>query len=401
MSTNPQYQLISELNITFLGDNSFELSNGIHTGLYNADILFFLDKFKSPTSLVVFEKALSEYSKGKQHTLSLFDMFNHLLKHGFISGANKQIAHKEEIDLSSWGNQFIHKKMLDDFIRTNSFKQALEKTVSKESVVLDIGTGTGILALFAAKQGAKKVYAVDSSSRSINYAKRMAQDNELSSQIEFIHASSFDVALPEKADILITEVIGNSPLGENIIEIILDAKKRLLKDNAIIIPHELSIKGISVFYDEQLLADKVFNQTDIDRWSQTYQLEFSGLMDSSINKNDVFFEKLGHYDHFKVIGEPFEIEKIPFSGNLDEHRYYKNKEVAISSSNGESYNAILVFFDAILHNSIVLSTCPKQKYTLNSWRYPIYPINNPDQGHQKLLIKKNKAKRARYNFVLN
>ena len=59
----------------------------------------------------------------------------------------------------------VHRLMLQDKVRTNAYLEAITGASSlfKNKIVLDVGAGTGILSLFCAKAGAKKVYAVEAS----------------------------------------------------------------------------------------------------------------------------------------------------------------------------------------------------------------------------------------------
>lgn len=134
-----------------------------------------------------------------------------------------------------------HQTMLADKKRLDSFSKALQGTIIPgKSIVLDIGTGTGILAMMAAKLGAKRVFALETSSI-INVARRVAKDNKLDKKIEFIRGYSTDLNFDTKIDIIVSETIGFTGLEENIVEIMLDARKRFGHKNTVIIPSEISV----------------------------------------------------------------------------------------------------------------------------------------------------------------
>ena len=71
--------------------------------------------------------------------------------------------------------------MLEDHKRTGAYYQAVmqNRRQFEGKVVLDVGTGSGILAIFAAKAGAKKVYAVEATSMA-KFAKELVKHNEVS-----------------------------------------------------------------------------------------------------------------------------------------------------------------------------------------------------------------------------
>lgn len=130
-----------------------------------------------------------------------------------------------------------HAAMVADATRTGAYLRALEQTVTPGCVVVDIGTGVGILALFAARLGAGRVYAIELDS-SIQAAERIAQDNGLRERIEFIRDVSTAVSLKSKADIVVSDLHGVLPLFENHLPAIIDARRRLLAPGGVLIPAE-------------------------------------------------------------------------------------------------------------------------------------------------------------------
>ena len=128
-------------------------------------------------------------------------------------------------------------RMIADRVRTDAYARALRLAVNSESVVLDIGTGTGIFAMLACRFGARKVYAVEPSD-AIEVARRLAADNGFADRIEFIQALSTDAALPERADVVISDLRGALPLFQHHIRSIADARRRLLAPGATLIPQK-------------------------------------------------------------------------------------------------------------------------------------------------------------------
>jgi type I protein arginine methyltransferase len=128
-----------------------------------------------------------------------------------------------------------HGKMIGDRGRMGSYASALRRVVKPGSVVLDVGTGTGIFAVLASRLGARKVYAVEPSNV-IEVARTIAAANDCVGGIEFIQARSTEVTLPERADVIISDLRGVLPLFRSHITDIADARRRLLADNGQLIP---------------------------------------------------------------------------------------------------------------------------------------------------------------------
>jgi type I protein arginine methyltransferase len=125
--------------------------------------------------------------------------------------------------------------MIADRVRMSAFAKALELAIGPDSVVLDLGTGTGIFALLACRLGARRVFAVEPDGV-IEVARETARANGYEDRIEFIQALSTRVTLPERATVLVGDVRGVLPLYRSIVPTITDARERLLTEDAVLIP---------------------------------------------------------------------------------------------------------------------------------------------------------------------
>jgi protein arginine N-methyltransferase 1 len=134
-----------------------------------------------------------------------------------------------EYELSGYGH------LIGDRVRTGAYDQALRATVRPGSAVLDIGTGTGILALLACRLGARRVYAIETSDK-IHLAQEIARSNGYSDRIEFLQERSTSVDLPERVDVIVSDLRGITPLFEQHIPSIVDARRRLLAPGGVMIP---------------------------------------------------------------------------------------------------------------------------------------------------------------------
>ena len=100
--------------------------------------------------------------------------------------------------------------MIADHLRMAAYADALRRSVTPESMVIDIGTGTGVMAILACQLGARRVCAIEPDDV-IQLARKVAADNGFADRIEFIQALSTDVKLPELADVIVSDVRGVLP----------------------------------------------------------------------------------------------------------------------------------------------------------------------------------------------
>ncbi len=135
----------------------------------------------------------------------------------------------------------IHEALLKDGARNRPFYEALKKVVTSDSTVLDIGSGTGLWAITAARLGAKKVVAIEREPLLIGLIKTLAQANGVADQVEVIQGDSRQIGLAREFDIVISETIGHVIFDEQIVSIMADARERFLKPGGMLIPDAVTL----------------------------------------------------------------------------------------------------------------------------------------------------------------
>jgi len=156
-----------------------------------------------------------------------------------------------------------HLSMMNDEIRNQAYYKALKLAVDDGAFVLDIGTGSGLLSLMAAAHGAGKVISCETSTVIADAAKEIIESNGYGEIVSVVNKMSTDLLvgqdLPQRADIIISEVLSAELVGEGVQNTLLDAKKRLLKNNGTMIPQSGKII-VSLIGN----SPEVFDATSID-----------------------------------------------------------------------------------------------------------------------------------------
>ena len=134
----------------------------------------------------------------------------------------------------------MHKFMLEDFYRIETFRNGLLCTVQPGMNVLEIGMGTGILSVFALQAFAQHVFAIEVTDV-VQMGRDIIRQNHWQDKITVLHGHSSAITLPARADLLVSETLGHLGFDEGILETAHDARERLLTRNAPILPSRLRV----------------------------------------------------------------------------------------------------------------------------------------------------------------
>jgi hypothetical protein len=136
--------------------------------------------------------------------------------------------------------------MMNDSHRNDAFFSALRSGVTPDTHVLEIGTGSGLLAMMAARLGARQVTTCEAVAEIAEAARAIVADNGFTPQVSVINKKSTGMMIgkdmDERADLLVSEILSSEFLGEGVLSSIEDAKRRLLKPGGKIIPARGSIQ---------------------------------------------------------------------------------------------------------------------------------------------------------------
>ncbi len=128
-----------------------------------------------------------------------------------------------------------HRQFIADRPRVDAFARAIGVVVRPGDVVIDLASGTGILGLLACRAGAARVYCIEAGSI-VGLARELARANGVDDRMRFVHAHSSQAELPERADVLVSDQIGQFGFEAGLVETVADVRTRLLKPEGRIIP---------------------------------------------------------------------------------------------------------------------------------------------------------------------
>lgn len=274
-------------------------------------------------------------------------------------------------DVLAWDDDF-HSLMLNDELRMQAYETAIKETVRSGMVVVDLGTGTGILALWALEAGAKKVYGIDVNPNRIPQALERIQAAGFQEKFQIFNALSGDVALPEKADIIISEVLGNLGDNEDMVRILNDARTRFLKPDGLMLPARTETFLVPV--SSPLMHEQV-RQKKVKGINARYRLPrlLEALRIS--NPFDLYYD--GIIPSLAYLSEPRRVQSFSFTGR--ENPEYAVKRQFLIAQDG-LFTGFKGYFVATLSKNMRLDISGddiKGRQTSDCWKHCYLPVETP------------------------
>lgn len=277
------------------------------------------------------------------------------------------------LEASGYGSPRIHLEMLNDHQRTADYLKAIRATVHPGDVVLDLGTGTGVLAAAAAQAGASRVYAIEATGIGAA-AQRLWQANGLDDRITLVRGWSTRVDLPERVDVMISELIGNDPLGERMLDLTEDARKRFLKPDARMIPGSLRVFAVPVAVPSEWLAKHLFTPEATAAWGRDYGIDFQSLAREPLREGHSLWLRATEARDWPRAATPVPV----LSADMRSATFAPVETVqTVQVERDTRINGVLEFFEAELASGVTLSVNPETAAESNHWRLRVVPLQNP------------------------
>ena len=215
----------------------------------------------------------------------------------------------------SYSYLYHQKQMLMDNIRMRAYHSAImsNKKLFDGKVILDVGTGSGVLAIWAAQAGAAKVYAVEFTDMA-NHARKLVESNGLSHIVEVIQSSVEDLELPCQVDIIISEWMGYLLLRESMLDSVIRARDRWMKEDGSMFPSHATMYWSIVSHEndrDNVFSDYCGSMSDWFRFSndmsQFYNINVNSLSDQFEKEQADYYIYSGIWTQLgveHVIGQP-------------------------------------------------------------------------------------------------
>lgn len=152
-----------------------------------------------------------------------------------------------------WSPTLFPYACLKDIPRTSALREAIRAVVSPGDVVVDAGSGTGILAFFAAEAGASRVYAVEVDPALADFLRLSVRRNGLEDRIEVVAGDATTVSLPSPVDVVIAELIDTALMEEMQVEVLNGLRQRGVTG-----PHTKLVPGRYTTFLELVDVDDAF-----------------------------------------------------------------------------------------------------------------------------------------------
>ncbi|MFE7541893.1 50S ribosomal protein L11 methyltransferase [Streptomyces platensis] len=336
------------------------------------DALGLLDLFHQPRTVGQALTLLGPRLKGPRAAQEALATVVSLHQAGLLRTEPTESFSNQPFPKGGYDAALVHIAMLEDPVRKNAFQQAVRDTVRDGDVVLDLGTGSGILAITAAQAGARKVYAVEPAGM-VHLARRIAERNGVADRIEFIRGWSPQLELPERADVLMTDIVGNEALDMQIWETVQDARRRLMTDSPRLVPGRLTSFATLVRIPDDTLDKHRVTQSHLARWKEMFGIDFGPMAESESRRSVGFYERPETVQTWEFLSTPTELYQV----DLRQDTSPLDTRCTLAANRTGEANGIVVHFEAQLGPKTTLSTAPWLGCARSHWYTAVWALPEP------------------------
>jgi hypothetical protein len=331
-----------------------------------------LEAFRTATPMGKALEQLGSRTAGMQEWIELSAMITTFARMGILQDPSVT-APILNPDGRRFDGAYAHVRMLDDRTRTERYQAAIRAVVRPGDVVVEIGTGTGVLSVTAAQAGAARVYAIEASGIG-DSARRVFADNGVADRVTLVEGLSSRVTLPERCDVLIAEIIGRDPLEEEVLEFTRDAVTRFLKPGGRLVPSTFELLAVPVELPGDVRRHWTFTNEAAAEWRQAYGIDFSALPDTSSRSWWKLTVSPRRLAAFPMLSAPISVLRR----DLTQVGAVGFSATGRGRANGSGeIGAVALCFEIGLAPGLVLDTDPRHPRADNSWDYLVWGLPVP------------------------
>lgn len=267
----------------------------------------------------------------------------------------------DQTNESNFASVSHHEEMLSDRQRVNAYHRGIHNAVSPGDVVLDLGTGIGLLAFMASRAGASKVYAVEHSDF-IEVAREIARLNGITN-IEFVQANSREFTPPEKIDVVVHEQMGDELFNENMLENLLDLRNRVLAPGGRILPARFRLFIEPVTFSEAMRVRRFHNIELPDGIDLSTMYGAPVLAPYESGRFEHFWARPGAVE--ATVGTPEPVMEFDLNTLDSVESLPRRHRIERTAESDVIVDGLCVWFEAVFDDDTTLTTSPLAPLT--SW----------------------------------
>ena len=253
----------------------------------------------------------------------------------------------------------LQRRMVSDGYRTDAFARAIREVVRPTDVVLDVGTGTGILAMLAARAGARQVFAIEQTDMA-EVAADLVSANGLSDKVQILGGQAEDLQLQQQADLIISEWLGTAAFVERMLDDVIAARNNNLAPAGRMLPS--NVRVVLAPLDDPIL----YNGDGPGFWRESiHGLDFSSLQQLELSQGRVMPTRLETAALLAPGQSMVELDLI----TADPDDAWAQGQLEFVATRDANLNGFGVWFEAKLSESVLLDTGPHSPETHWSQTY--------------------------------
>lgn len=259
-----------------------------------------------------------------------------------------------------------HLPMINDTERNTAYREAVERAVTPESLVLEIGTGSGLVAMMAARAGARRVVTCEVNPVLATVAAETVARNGYQDRVSVVPKLSTlltvgpDGDLPEKADVFVSELINVGMLAPRMLAVLQHARTHLVKPEGAIIPRASIVFGMLV------------ETPELARVNPVKDVEGFDLSAFDVFRSPGYLQIDLAADEHTALSDAFDALEFDFTRNMPEEA---ERRLTVTATAAGTCHGIAFWFDLRMDEEVVYHSGSRSRS--NHWKQAMTVLDQP------------------------